>query len=48
MNTLDFLFEGVVYKAVLLYYRDPSKCFARNSNGKERSTATYTENKKSI
>jgi hypothetical protein len=47
MNTLDFLLEGLIYEAVLLYYRDPLKCLARNSNGVEGPTATYNENKKS-
>ena len=46
MNTLDFLLEGRMYEAVLLYYRDPFKCFACNSNGIEGPTATYKENKK--
>ena len=46
MNTLDFLLEGLVYEAVLLNYRDPFKCLARNSNGVEGPTATYNENKK--
>ena len=45
MNTLDFLLEGLIYEAVLLYYRDPLKCLARNSNGVEGPTATYNENK---
>ena len=40
MNTLDFLLEGLVYEAVLSNYRDPFKCLARNSNGKEGPTAT--------
>lgn len=46
MNTLDFLLEGLVYEAVLIYYRDPFKCLARNSNGIEGPTATYNEYKK--
>jgi hypothetical protein len=46
MNTLDFLLEGLVYEAVLLYYRDPFKLLARNSNGIEGPTATYNEIKK--
>ena len=46
MNTLDFLLEGLVYEAVLLYYRDPFKRLACNSNGKDRPTATYNDNKK--
>ena len=46
MNTLDFLLEGLIYEAVLLYYRDPLKRLARNSNGVEGTTATYNENLK--
>jgi len=40
MNTLNFLLEDLIYEAVLLYYRHPFKCLARNSNGKEGPTAT--------
>ena len=46
MNTRDFLLEGLIYEAVLLYYRDPFKCLARNGNGVEGPTATYNEDKK--
>jgi len=47
MNTLDFLLEDLIHKAVLLHHRDPFKCLARNSNSIERPTATYSENIKS-
>jgi hypothetical protein len=47
MNPLYFLLEDLVHKAVLLHYWDPFKCLARNGNGIERPTATYTENIKS-
>ena len=43
VNTLDFLLEGLIYEAVLLYYPDPFKFLARNSDGVEGPTATYNE-----